>query len=81
MLVVSVSTWTLAHNPNSGMHIPSVSIRSSQQFSVFTFTDHVSPDLSSTVAEVPDVMMLIGRDRGSAGGCNIAGGAARALDM
>jgi hypothetical protein len=52
------------------LDIPSVSIRSSQQFSFVTFIFQVSPVLSCTVALVPVVLILSGLETGS-GGCNM----------
>lgn len=53
------------------LDLPSVRMRSSQQFSAVTFIFQVSPVLSSCVALVPVVLILSGRDAGSRGGCNM----------
>ena len=65
-----MSTWTLLHMVEQ-LHIPSVSIKSSQQLSLVTFIFQVSPVLSCTVALVPVVLILSGRETGS-GGCNMS---------
>lgn len=51
-------------------HVPSVSIRSSQQFSSSTEMLHVLPVLSCAEADVAVVMMDAARDD-STGGCSI----------
>ena len=64
--------WTLPHTcTENQLDLPSVRMRSSQQFSVVTFIFQVSPVLSSCVALVPMVLILSGRDAGSRGGCNM----------